>query len=80
MTHRFSENRCVIFNPPTYVYIYIYIYIQLTKQREKANNNGVKCLYPPVLKCIGHSLNWPMSVTIFCPTKQICSIKRMNIF
>ena len=24
---RVTENRCVIFNPPTYVYIYIYIYI-----------------------------------------------------
>ena len=38
-----------------------------------------KCLYPPVLRCIGHSLNSLMSVAIFCHTKQICSIKRINI-
>jgi len=29
----------------------------------------LKCLHPPILKCIGHSLNCLMSVAIFCHTK-----------
>ena len=45
-----------------------------------SHNNGFKCLYPPVLKCIGGLLNCLMSLAIFCHTEQICSIKHSMNF
>ena len=45
-----------------------------------SDSNGFKCLYPPVLKCIGHSLNCLMSLAIFCHSKQISSMKHLMNF